>query len=447
MAFNTQPNNATTQAYPVHSPIYYQTAITRASTGTSTNVTQARVTISFNGSTLANPVTSQDVELIYTPTTIASNISTFDIDIHTVLADYMDNTRSLPQCFLNDTDVSEDCTNFYADISITVKYYYIDSSTGYDVLTYYSGNDDTSNTIFVLDAIVQPHQRPQLGFILGSSQPNYVTMGSTMPFLTIAPDGLEVRPNDRAFLSFISDETARSTAVTLINWTNKNGTSGTGEFPAIPEMGATDRKVITVASGPEQIEAFSTDIGFSSGDSFVASDVAYYTVRIVEIGVGFPPANVFLTEARTYNLTTNSLLCGGTDDDATIRMHFLTELGAADSVTLVGKLERIQEVKSKTVQSARSSVFSFEDVSIRKYEQQVVERYSFKGSEYFSNTELEWLRQLFASAFVTIDKNIDGAIYHVPVLLKDKKQIVFDTEEDNNLAFEYTLNYNLQTRR
>ena len=140
-------------------------------------------------------------------------------------------------------------------------------------------------------------------------------------------------------------------------------------------------------------------------------------------------------------------MCGGTDDDATIRMHFLSELGAADSVTLIGKLERIQEVKSKTVQSARSSVFSFEDVSIRKYEQQVIERYSFKGSEYFSNTELEWLRQLFASAFVTIDKNIDGTIYHVPVLLKDKKQIVFDTEEDNNLAFEYTLNYNLQTRR
>ena len=92
-------------------------------------------------------------------------------------------------------------------------------------------------------------------------------------------------------------------------------------------------------------------------------------------------------------------------------------------------------------------MFNFEDVSNRKYEQRVIERYSFKGAEYFSNTELEWLRQLFASAFVTIDKNVDGIIYHIPVLLKDKKQIVFDTEEDNNLAFEYTLNYNLQTRR
>jgi hypothetical protein len=128
-------------------------------------------------------------------------------------------------------------------------------------------------------------------------------------------------------------------------------------------------------------------------------------------------------------------------------MHFLTELGACDSITLVGKLERRQEVKSKTVQSARSSVFNFEDVSNRKYEQQVLERYVFKGAEYFSNTELQWLRQMLASAFVTIDKTIDSIVYHVPVVIKDKKQVIFDTEEDNNLEFEYTLNYNLQTRR
>ncbi len=447
MAFNTQPSSLTSQAYPVHSPIYYQTAITRASTSTSTNVTQARVTISFNGSTLANAVTGQDVELIYTPTTVLSNISTFNIDIHTVLADYMDNTRSLPTSFLNNTDIVEDCPSFYANIAITVKYYYIDSSTGYDVLTYYSSNDDTSNTIFVVDAIVQPDEQPQLGFIFGSSQPNYVTMGATMPFLTTAPNGLEVRPNDRAFLSFISDETARSATVVEIVWFNKDGSAGSGLYPNITEMNTTSRKVIAIGIGPKQVETFSTDIGFSSGFSFVAANVAYYNIRILDTTGSSTPAGDYLTETRTYNLTTNSLLCGGTDDEATVRMHFLTELGATDSITLVGKLERIQEVKSKTVQSARSSVFNFEDVSNRKYEQRVIERYSFKGAEYFSNTELEWLRQLFASAFVTIDKNVDGIIYHIPVLLKDKKQIVFDTEEDNNLAFEYTLNYNLQTRR
>ena len=86
-------------------------------------------------------------------------------------------------------------------------------------------------------------------------------------------------------------------------------------------------------------------------------------------------------------------------------MHFLNELGGCDSVTLVGKLERHQKVKSTTVQKARSSTFSFEDVSRRKYEQKIDEEYKFKGADYFSNVELEWLRQLYASAFVTIDKS------------------------------------------
>jgi hypothetical protein len=447
MAFNIQPSNATSQAYPVYSPIYYQTAITLAPTATTTSIMQARVKITFNGSTLTNPVTSQDVELIYTPTSTIANVSTFDIDVHSILSDYMDNTRSLPSSFLNSTDISEDCTNFYANIGITVKYYYIDNSTGYDVLTYSSSTDDTSNTIFVVDAIVQPNQLPQLGFILSGTQPNYVTMSPTTPFLTVAPDGLEVRANDRAFLSFISDETARSSAVVQIIWTNKNGTTQSGQYTAIPGMASTDRKVIAVGVGPLQIETFSTDIGFGGGATFIAADVAYYNVRILDTTGSSTPAGDYLTRARTYNLTSNSLLCGGAEDEATIRMHFLTELGACDSITLVGKLERRQEVKSKTVQSARSTVFNFEDVSNRKYEQQVLERYVFKGAEYFSNTELQWLRQMLASAFVTIDKTIGGTVYHIPVVIKDKKQVVFDTEEDNNLEFEYTLNYNLQTRR
>ena len=446
MAFTTQPSNATSQAYPIYSPVFYQTSIAKASSSTETNVQYAKVYITLNGSTLTTPIRGQDVVLTYYATSVGAT-STFDIDIHNILIDHINKTDSLPQSFLNDTDISEDCTNQYATVSILVEYYYIDSSTGNDVLTHYTGNDDTSNTIFVVDAIVQPNLYPQLGFIFGSSQANYVTMSDSMPFLTVAPDGLEVRPSDRAFLSFISDETARPNVKAEVVWTNKNGTTGSGQFTSIPEVNSTDRKVITIASGPKQIETFSTDIGFSSGDSFVASDVSYYRIRILDTDGVSTPAGDYLTASRTYNISDNAALCGGDSDDAVVRMHFLNELGGCDSVTLVGKLERQQNVKSKNVQKARSSTFNFEDVSRRKYEQNIEEIYKFKGADYFSNVELEWLRQLYASAFVTIDKNIDGIIYHIPVLLTDSKQIVFSSEEDNNMEFEYTLNYNLKTRR
>ena len=198
--------------------MFYQTSISKVSSSTETNVLYAKVYINVNGSRLTSPISGQDVVLTYYAKSVGST-STFDIDIHNILIDHINKTDSLPQSFLNDTDISEDCTNQYATVSIDVEYYYIDSSTGNDVLTYYTSQDDNSNTIFVVDAIVQPDLYPQLGSIFWFQvKQNYVTMGSTMPFLTAAPNGLEVRGSDRAFLSFISDETARPNVVVEVVW-------------------------------------------------------------------------------------------------------------------------------------------------------------------------------------------------------------------------------------
>lgn len=169
---------------------------------------------------------------------------------------------------------------------------------------------------------------------------------------------------------------------------------------------------------------------YSGTQPVIDSNVAWYRVKYIKFD------GTTSSQAKRYDIDTR---CTTSD---VFTLHFLNELGAFDSYDFIRKSHIFSDIKRDRFErklgelSTSTWSYGYTDRGTVTYNTSITDRYQIE-SDWLSDSEFEWLRELVESPEVYYDN--ETQLQPVDILATSFETKKIDNEKLNNLRIEFTL--------
>lgn len=403
-------------AFPQYNPTSaYRPVKWRTAVGTALAVEIAQVTVSLDGTIVAN-FNKSPIEVIGGFTYV------FDIDIQAVVRDLLEPfSTSVPAIFGADNlAYSGLLSGFSGEVIIRVSYLYRDVTT--NQLTSL-GITDVSTPIDVNITTRQHTEKQEL------TEFEPLFLDTDKRFLTNAPNPKNICLGQNEWLTFYAD--AGANEIRVRSYDSTGGLLQEGTF--LVDVSATNQ-FQSIGVGQLNIN----DVTWNTGNVTISNLTAYYTIELIGL-----LAQPYL-EVRRYNVVN----CCGNE----ARIHFLNRLGGADAYNFKRTLNKDFAVSSEQGQKALNwDVYAVEPNNVRDngaftYYTQQNTKYEIQTG-YIQEEEAAYVTEIATSTKTYLET--DNGLLPIVVSPKTYRtktddrsgirlvQLVFEVVESNDVISQY----------
>lgn len=270
---------------------------------------------------------------------------------------------------------------------------------------------------------------------------DYILGFEYSPFLTNSPSELNVSIDEKGWLYMIQDPNGQTFSQAEVKTYNGNTLVQTvlinNPYNAVLSSGDC---FLRMPAAPASLNLLSSGSLNAGVQPIVDSNITRYTIRTLDTGIPNNGSSV----TKTYNIVSNC------SDHTKYRLHFLNRLGGFDSFSFIKGSQITDQINKANYKKPKGQLvgdafgYYLSDRLTTQYQTEVKTTYQI-NSDWLTDEESEWLRQLLSSPIIFWEKDNNLiAINITDVNYIAKKGL---TDMTFNLVVNFETSYTNQMQR